>query len=980
MRVRYALGASVRASPHYRLDVASERLWNERGEIPLQPKVLGVLVELVRNAGTLVTRERLNEALWPDVRVTDAALRYCIRQVRRSLGDSMAEPAWLETVPRRGWRFVGRVSRGTDGVWILTPAGTPDDDAPFVGRGDELALLESWLGRARAGRRQTSFVSGEAGIGKTRLVAGFLARYADDPQTRTAYGQCIEHYGTGEAYLPVLEAVARLCEGDEDGVALLRRHAPMWLAQLPSLTEPDERAALEATLAGATQERMLREGARLLEAFAAERPLVVWIDDLHWSDVSTLELLSLVARRSEPARLLVVGTYRPAEVAGEQQPLASLVRDLLRQGQCVELGLPSLDVAAVEEYLGRRCGTASDDGAALARVLHARTEGNPLFLVSVVDDLLARGLLVRDEHGWSLSGHVEAPRTVRHLLESELDRLDAAERALLEVASLAGMEFSAAAAAAATGDTIGATEARCEALARRGRFLRACGNERWPDGTVASRYAFLHALHRDVLAARLPAARRSEAHRAIGLRKEAAWAEPGEIAAELALHFEVAGDAERAVRYLGQAGERAARRYANPEAAGYLRQALGVLATVPTGPTRDAQEIRLRLALSVPLAATLGYAAPELAANIERIRALHRDLAESPDRVTVLLGLWSLHVLRAELSEARALGESMLHIAERAAEPRLDLQAHRVMGHTLFYTGELRAAGEHLDLALSHHDPRRPRRLDFTAGDDPIVLCLSYGAWTHWFRGRPERALARIGEAVAQADALAHPPSQAFAMSYAAVLHQLRREPAQARRAAEAVLALAEREGFFLWNALGLIVDGWARAAEGVVDGIGRMQQGLAAWELAGARLGLPHFGCLLADAYLSAGRLDEADALLARLATDIRDSGQHVFEPERLRLAALLATRRAGEDGGDVARRLVHEAIVLLREAVTIATSQDARALALRAATALARLLVVDGRREEAHATLAPLLSSFDEGHDTVDVREAASVVEETR
>jgi len=983
---------ALSASHRYQLDVAAGRLSGESGEVLLQPKVLGVLVELASNAGTAVTRERLNHAIWPDVLVSDAALRYSIRQVRRALGDSMEEPVWIETVPRRGWRFLGRVTWADGTTWHLEAGGSAsaaDDAAPFVGRAGELGLLDGWLAQARRGRRGMVFVTGEAGIGKTRLISGFLARHAGDPDLRIAHGQCIEHYGPGEAYLPVLEALTRLCEqlDEEAGAAVLRRHAPMWLAQLPSLTAPGERNALERALAGATQERMLREGARALEALAAEHPLILWIDDLHWSDVSTVELLSVVARRAEPARLLVVCTYRPAEVAGGREPLASVVRDLERQGQCVELPVPALDVAAVEEYLGRRCGAPATRRSAaaaetgLAHTLHARTDGNPLFLVSVVDDLLERGLLVQDETGWSLAVAAEAltaPRTVRQLLESELDRVDAGARDLLELASLAGMEFSAAAVAAATGTALDAAEAGCEALARQGRFLRACGSERWPDGTLAARYAFLHALHREVLAGRVPAARRAQAHRAIGLRKEAAWRAPAEIAAELARHFEAGGETERAVRYLGQAGERAARRYANAEAADHLRHALRLLATLPPSPERDAQELALRLGFSVPLAATRGYAAPELAENMARIQALYRDLDESPDLVPVMLGLWSLHVLRAELGEARALGTSLLRIAERGAEAGLGLQAHRVLGHTLFYTGELATAADHLERALALHDPHRPRQLDRTVGDDPVVLSLSYAAWVLWFRGRPERALARIDAALAEADALAHPPSQAFALSYAAVLHQLRRDAPPARATAERVLALAEREGFFLWTALGRVVSGWARAAEGDVDGgIASMEAGLAAWDLSGARLGQPHFECLLAEACIDGRRLDDADARLARIAASIRETGQWVFEPERLRLMGALALRRAAQDEGHSAAHLT-SAEQALRDAVTLAVRQDARIHALRSATALARLLARTGRRSEARERLAPLAASFTEGHDMPDLRAAMATLRE--
>mgnify|MGYP003694178369 CR=1 FL=1 len=343
--------------------------------------------------------------------------------------------------------------------------------------------------------------------------------------------------------MPVLEAVGRLVR--EDGVtrSLLRRYAPTWFAQFPWLIEEEDRDGLGRELLGTARERMLREMAEFVEALGAEIPLVLVLEDLHWSDPSTVDLLSLIAVRPEPARLLVLATYRPVELILSHHPLRAVAQRLATSRRCGEIALDDLGIDSVTEYLERRFA-GSRFSHEVARLLRERTGGNPLFLVTLVDHLLARGAIVeRDEHwavGKGLRAEVAAvPETLRPMIEQQLDRLDAEDRRLLEGASLAGIEFSAAVAAVGTDHGTAEAEDRCDRLARAGPLLRHAGIAAWPDGTVAGCFAFRHPLYRETLAAAVPWRRREHVQLRIGTELERAFGErSSELAAELAVHFE----------------------------------------------------------------------------------------------------------------------------------------------------------------------------------------------------------------------------------------------------------------------------------------------------------------------------------------------------------------------------------------------------------------------------------------------------------
>ena len=406
------------------------------------------------------------------------------------------------------------------------------------------------------------FVSGEPGIGKSTLVRTFLASAAAPVRAAVAHAQCIELYGDSEPYLPIFEAMQRL--GAEIGAdklaSYLKSFAPTWLAQMPWLADANQPAT---TGAGATSQRMLRELAQALEAMSAVRPIVLWVEDLHWSDLSTRDALSFLARRSDPARLLIIGSWRPAEAHARGHPVQAVKEAIALCSQCRELALGFLGLGDVSVYLQRRFALEPAELGELSQFLHARTSGNPLFVVTLADDLVRSGALRTNGTNWQLTRPVSEigitiPDTVQILIGQQIESLAVDERRVLQIAAVSGAEFSAAAIAATPGLDIQAVEEICDRLVQRQRFITRRGSHDWPDGTVANRYAFVHAMYQEGLGSRVSEARRVEWQGRIAAREEQAYgADARDIAAQLAVRFEVARRYDRSVKYLELAARNA---------------------------------------------------------------------------------------------------------------------------------------------------------------------------------------------------------------------------------------------------------------------------------------------------------------------------------------------------------------------------------------------------------------------------------------
>ena len=687
-----ALADLQRCFGPYRLQLTNEQLWRGEQAIRLTPKAFGVLRCLSAQPGQLVTKDQLFETVWPGVVVSDITLAGCIRELRQALEDSPKSPQYIETVHRRGYRFIGTVTEQAagDAQQDAVMPQTPQLPAHFVGREAELHELQNWWEMALQGQRQLIFITGEAGIGKTTLVEAWLAQVTTGETLWLGRGQCIEQYGTGEAYLPLLEALGRLCrQGDgSQFVELLGEHAPSWLIQLPAVLDDARHVDLQRKTLGVTRERMLRELAQAVEVLSTERPLILVLEDLHWSDHSTLEFLASVARRPEPARLLVIGTYRPVEAIVDAHPLRALQQELSLHGQCRELLLEYLSEEAIAAYLDSRfVGNAFTEIA--APVLHQRIDGNPLFMVSVVDALMRQGVIHNRAGAWELEADtfvtaVEIPQGLRQLIERQIERLESDAQEVLQAGSVAGAEFSAAAVAAGLDTSVDAVERVCEALVRREQFIQASGTAEWPDGTVASRYRFLHALYQEGLSERLTERQRMKLHLRLGERKAAGYGEQNkEIAAELAVDFERGQEYGRAIVYLHQAGEQATRRSAHQEAYAYLTRGLTLLETLPDSPQRARQELILRLSLGIPLLTTKGYAAPEVEQSFSRTQELCQQVGEPDQILPALVGLYLFYFNRGKIQTAYEKAEHYFKLAERRGKPSTLMNAHLMLAAPL---------------------------------------------------------------------------------------------------------------------------------------------------------------------------------------------------------------------------------------------------------------------------------------------------------
>jgi predicted ATPase len=822
----------------------------------------------------------------------------------------------------------------------------------------------------------------------------------------------VEHYGASEPYLPVLEALGRLGRGPdgEQLIAVLRQYAPTWLVHLPALVSPAEREQLQREVQGATPQRMLREMAEALEALTAERPLLLVLEDLHWSDVSTLDFLSVVARRTERARLFIIGSYRPAEVLGNGHPLRTVMQELHLHKQCEELRLGLLSEEDVTAYLRKRLSVGAHSRAPfqrLATLLHRRTEGNPLFLVSVVEDLVTQGALVPDNENWTLQEEgamIErsVPENIRQLVARQGERLARAAQRILEAGSVAGMEFSAAAVAAALAWDVAAIEEQCAALAGRQQFLRPAGIAEWPDGTRAARYGFLHALYQQLWHERVTASQLQRWHLRIGERKEVGYGKRNdEIATELAVHFEQGRDYRRAVQYLHLAGENATRRSAHREAITLLTKGLELLKTLPDTPERRQHELGLHLTLGPVLMNIRGFAAPEVGALYTRARELCQQRGDTAQLFPVLFGLWLFSFLRAELPLARELGEQLLRLAQQAHDATLLLVAHRVLGPTLLQQGELPLAREHVEQGIALYDPQQHRPLAFVYAMDIGMTCRIMAAWVLWLLGYPDQALQRSHEAITLAQESSHPYSLGFALCFTAELHQFRREGRLAQERAEAAMAFSAEQGFAQALSQAASLRGWALAEQGRgEEGVVQIGQGLAAYRATGAEIERSRWLALLAEAHGKMGQAQEGLSVLAEALTEVEQNGIRYYEAELYRLYGQLTlqsktsprhvqnkskARRGQVENKSEDANTQHlmpstlpEAEACFHKAIEIARQQQAKSLELRAVMNLSRLWQQQGKKAEARTMLAEIYNWFTEGFDTKDLQEAKALLQE--
>ena len=548
--------------------------------------------------GRLVTQDELLEAIWPDTYVQPEVLRKYILELRKILGDRPKDPLFIETIPKRGYQFVAPVTETGAGRADSEPRSAllaGPDSAP-VGRLNELEQLHDYFRSAVRGQRRVIFVTGECGAGKTTLIDAFERSIAA-PGIQIARGQCAEGYGGQEAYYPVLEALGQLIRSSafQKVIQVLTSTAPTWLIQFPHLLKPDQREELQREIMGATRERMVRELCEAVETLTADTPLVLILEDLHWVDNSTLDVISALARRRATAKLLLLATYRPVDVILRQSSLKALKQDLGIHRLCFDISLERLTEDSVREYLtGEFPNSVLPES--LATLVHNRSDGNPLFMAALTEEMVAKGVVEQRDGSWQLVTPVEeielgVPDTLQQMIELQVDQLNDAEQRVLKAASVAGQRFSAWSVSAALNEETAPIEEICEKFTHRGQFLRR-GRGAAPIGSgLSANYEFRHSLYREALYRRLPPTQKATMHSHLAEAAQTLLGAEGEreFATKLAHHFEHARRIQPAVRYLLLAAANAGVKYAHRESIALLERALRLLGSEPTDAGRQTE-------------------------------------------------------------------------------------------------------------------------------------------------------------------------------------------------------------------------------------------------------------------------------------------------------------------------------------------------------------------------------------------------------
>jgi class 3 adenylate cyclase/tetratricopeptide (TPR) repeat protein len=846
---------------------------------------------------------------------------------------------------------------------------------PFVGREDELRLLLNRWERTLEGEGQAVMIIGEAGIGKSRLVQHFRQQITGTPHAWAEAAASPLFQNT--PFYPVAELLRQFLatpidEPSDDQLARLEPALELvgmkpaaaipLIAPLLNLPVPHKYPAL-LLLPEQQRRRLLATLIEWVRGVASLQPLVIVVEDLHWADPSTLELLELLLEQGAPTRLLLLHTGRPEFRA------PWLMRT--HHSQITLNRLSSANVREMVALVATRNSLASESVEAVVE----RTGGVPLFIEELTHAVLESGSArIRDR---------EIPATLHDSLMVRLDRLGPAKE-VIQIGAVIGTDFSYRLLHAVhpipdedlQGAILSATNAELV-------YVRGIP----PDAT----YQFKHALIRDAAYEALLRSRRKELHSRIAEILVEQFPERVTSAPELlAHHYTEAGLFEQAIPSWQRAGQRAMERsakaeaashltkaLANAEAVSHLTKALEVLKTLPESRSRAQQELALQVTLGVPIMLTKGYGAPEVERAYSRARELYQQVGESPQFFPMLFGLWAFHRVKAEYSTARELGEQLVSLAETAQDPALLVEAHAAHGDTLSFSGELVLAREHLEQAITLYDSRRDRSHAFIYGQDPGVHSLSYATLTLWLLGYPDQARKRSLEALALAQELSHAFSLAFALIHVVHTHRFTREVEATQQQAKELHVLSSEQRFPLPLAFATAHQGWALAEQGLEkEGIIQIRQAIDIWNATGATLFFkPFLFAMLAEAQAKAQLPEEGLSMLAEALAIVNKTGERFWEAELYRLKGEL-TLQSQVRGSQ--SKVQDEAEECFRRAIDIARRQSAKSLELRAVMSLARLQWHYGKKVEAGQMLADTYGWFTEGFNTADLKEAKALLDE--
>jgi class 3 adenylate cyclase/predicted ATPase len=834
---------------------------------------------------------------------------------------------------------------------------------PLIGREEDLALLRRHWARAKEGGGQAVLLSGEPGIGKSRLAQALKEHVIQEGATWLEF-HCSPYF-QNTAWYPIIEHLHRVLQFDrtdapQTKLAKLQRtlaqyHFPQadtvpLLAALLSLPYPEGCPPL--TLSPQKQKQRTQEALVAWIVEEAERNVVscTW-EDLHWADPSTLEILQLYLDQVPTTRLLALLTFRP-----EFRPPWAM------RSHMSQITLSRLSRTQIEEMVEKVTGGKALPTEVVQQIV-AKTDGVPLFVEELTKMVVES---VGTPHASPLLP-LAIPATLQDSLMARLDRLGSA-KAVAQLGATLGREFSY--------ELLQAVSSLDEAMLQQELAQLVDAEFLFQRGlSPQARYIFKHALIQDAAYQSLLKSMRQQYHQQIAQVLEERFPETKETQPELiAHHYTAVGLIAEAIPYWKRAGENASRRSAYAEAINLFTRGLELLKTLPDTPEHTQQELTLQMTLGAVLHITKGFGVSEVGKAYARARELCQKLGESPQLFSVLQGLWAFYFARAEHKTARELGEQCLTLAQRTQSSAHFLWAHFTLGSSLLYLGEFASARAHQEQGIALYDPQK--RSSGRVVQDHGVAFLSESAWALWLLGYPEQALKRIHAALTLARELSHPYSLAWVLNFAAGVHYWRREKQLVQEQAEALIALSNEKGFRTLLATGTVRRGWALAMEGQAEeGIAQIHQGLAAFRATGTEIGQPGLLVLLAEAYGKVRKTEEGLSVLTEALALVDSTGERAHEAELYRLKGTL-TLQAKIHGPT--STVEAEAEECFHKAITIARQQQAKSLELRAVMSLSRLWQHQGKRAEARQLLADIYGWFTEGFDTKDLQEAKALLKE--
>ncbi|HEX4948909.1 MAG TPA: protein kinase [Blastocatellia bacterium] len=938
------------------------------GEHPFPAgNLLGLLQAIAQQAH--IVPSQLNPALPP---LLDALLLRMLEKDARLRPTATEVEAALLELERKSDGAMERKSEAS-----LHPSFSPSLRRKTVGREKEYAKLHATFA---AGRSVFLCVAGEPGIGKTTLVEEFLAELSSTHDCLIARGRCSERLAGTEAYLPLLEALDSLLRTDRDGscARTMRQVAPTWYAQVVSAGgDSSSGARLLEEIRNISQERLKREFVALLQtlsqALSQTGPFVLFFDDLHWADASTIDLLSFLAGKFDMLNVRIVVTYRPSDMLLAKHPFLQIKPDLQARGLCHELLLEFLNEAEIAQYLMLEFPQHRFPSE-FPSLIHTKTEGSPLFMADLVRYLRDRNVIANPNGTWTLAQALpdieqELPESVRGMIERKIAQLNEDDRKLLVAASVQGYAFDSAVVAHVLQSEADEVEERLEKLEQVFAFVRLVSEAEFPNRMLTLKYRFVHVLYQNALYAGLRLTRKVALSRAVAQTLEEFFGEQREqITNELALLWELAREPAKATDYFLLAAQQASQIFATYEAGQLAQRGLTLLQSLPETEERLRRELPLQVILGNFFLTTHGLAAPETAQAYDRIRELSQQTGDTQYLLPMLYGQAIRYIFKPVFPKAMDVCREFRTIAEQRQDPTV-LIGDRLIGTVHLFQGELDAAQQNLEKCLAAYDPTTHQSLAWRYGSEPGVLGYGLRALTRWLQGYPEQAQADSQESLRLAFAIPHAHTQTFALMYAAMLHQHLRAPQRVLELTEQQIALCEKQGLAMLQALGTTIQACAQAEQGgLTTGIAVIQQGLAGVRTTGAELFRALYYCVLAELCGKAGQLDEGFAALAEAQAAVEQSQERWWAAELHRVRGELLQQRGGAAA---------EVEISLQQAIALAREQGAKSLELRAAMSLAQWWQQQGRRSEARQMLAAVYDEFTEGFDTPDLRAARALLE---